>query len=223
VVLGPGGKPLFGGNVGRKSRTDGLRPGSPEALAADRAKDAARKRLDRLRRSVATPPPPLPAAGNAGPAPPAGAPAPALGGESVALGVPADDFIPWTADDLEPLFAEGVVALGEEVWLNRFLHKAFVNGLPAPVIKKMREEGRFSETGKKLVIKGGAADLARFLNEQHVSARYKSSTQWIFGCLIISAGCASKLKARNETIAAHLELKKASEPAKPEPAKSGTN
>jgi hypothetical protein len=216
VVGSSNGKLPFGGNVGRKLRTDGYKGGSPEAIAADRAKDAARKRMDRVARAAALPPPPLPPAPGSAPAPVGGS-LPAAGFDpGLGMGLPVDDFIPWTAADLEPLFSEGVVALGEELWLNEFLKKAFLNNLPPAVIKKMRDDGKFSDTGKKLLIKGGAADLARYLNEQRVSNRYKSSSQWIFGCLIISAGCASKLKARNETIAAHLESKQESEKPKPD-------
>lgn len=45
------------GNKGGKARLDGLVPGSPEAIEADRKKDAERKRLAR----AGTPPPRLPA------------------------------------------------------------------------------------------------------------------------------------------------------------------
>lgn len=54
---------LFGGHRGgAKKRKDGLVAGSPEAIAANKAKDAARKRLERAEKKAAALPPPLPAA-----------------------------------------------------------------------------------------------------------------------------------------------------------------
>jgi len=59
----PGAKvtaPLFGGYRGGRKRKDGLVPGSPEALAADREKDRLRKERQREREGAAAEPPPLP-------------------------------------------------------------------------------------------------------------------------------------------------------------------
>src|SRR5258707_9089158 len=55
--------PLFGGNRGGKKRLDGLAPGSPEAIEADRKKDAERKRTRREAVQRVAEPPPLPSAG----------------------------------------------------------------------------------------------------------------------------------------------------------------
>src|SRR5207248_3670914 len=49
--------PLFGGLRGRRTRKDGLKPGSPEAVAADRERD--RRRKQKLREKL-TEPDPLP-------------------------------------------------------------------------------------------------------------------------------------------------------------------
>ena len=52
--------PLFGGFRGGRKRKDGLAPGSPEAIEADREKDRVRKERQRSRQVE---PPALPAAG----------------------------------------------------------------------------------------------------------------------------------------------------------------
>jgi hypothetical protein len=55
--------PLFGGHKGGgKKRLDGLVAGSPEAVEADRKKDAERKRLARAEKRNSETPPPLPPA-----------------------------------------------------------------------------------------------------------------------------------------------------------------
>src|SRR5439155_22316338 len=56
--------PRFGGLRGGKPRTDGLIPGSPEAAAADRERDARRKRQ---RRDTVKPPEPAPLPSQAAP------------------------------------------------------------------------------------------------------------------------------------------------------------
>src|SRR5215471_16133840 len=82
-------KPLFGGNIGKKQRADGLKAGSPEAIAADKAKNAERMRRARAEKAAATPPPPLPAAGGSvppGPAPGASGPGEAAPPPGVVVG-----------------------------------------------------------------------------------------------------------------------------------------
>ena len=124
------------------------------------------------------------------------------------------DFVPWTLDDVAPLLKDGLVPLAEEIWLDKFLAKAVRNNLPATVLKKMEAEAKFSDAGKNLITKGGAADLVRLLNESGVSAKHKGSSQWVLGMVLVAAGCMSKLKARNATIAEHTQNKPT--PAEPE-------
>src|SRR5579862_2754249 len=53
--------PLYGGNRGGKKRRDGLVPGSPEALEADRKADRDRKQQERDSKRRLAPQPALPA------------------------------------------------------------------------------------------------------------------------------------------------------------------
>ena len=108
---------LFGGLRGGRKRKDGLVPGSPEALAADREKDAARKREARERDRLANPdviPSALPSSAPATAAPAQNAAAPPADNLG-ALAVPESfEAISWHSKDVEPLVNE-LVELTEEL------------------------------------------------------------------------------------------------------------
>lgn len=89
----------FGGHKGGgKKRQDGLLAGSPEAIAADKKKDAERKASSRAQAKVAGVPPPIPSvAVSAGSAPvpmAGGSPAPA-GSPVPSNIIPFPTFVPW--------------------------------------------------------------------------------------------------------------------------------
>ncbi len=104
--VAPVSKPpaLFGGHKGGgKKRADGLIAGSPEAIAADKAKDAERKRLDRAAKKAAALPPPLPSATGAALNAPVAAPVDNAAVPPVAAGAPdgvplglVPTFVAWT-------------------------------------------------------------------------------------------------------------------------------
>lgn len=90
--------PLFGGLRGGRARKDGLKPGSPEALEADRKKDALRKQVQReriaaLKESEPIPPATVVASGQDA----AGAMVPGVAGVPVVETGPVGLVVPWTA------------------------------------------------------------------------------------------------------------------------------
>src|SRR4051812_5498640 len=95
--------PKFGGNRGGKARTDGLAPGSPEALEADKKKDRERKQAARKTISVAEPPA-LPAAGQKGVYSVPPSPGSAVPGTSGPVAQAAPAPVPWQPETLKPLF-----------------------------------------------------------------------------------------------------------------------
>ena len=110
VAAAPNSPPaLFGGhNGGGKKRLDGLIAGSPEAIEADREKNAARMRAVRAAKKGATLPPPLPPANSPEPdaADPLAGSSNAVPGPVAAVAVPAvavvaGVFVPWTSRLLE--------------------------------------------------------------------------------------------------------------------------
>lgn len=160
----------FGGNVGKKVRADGLKPGSPEALAADRAKDAQRKRDERAAKAAATPPPPLPSR----PAPPLAelenkTPAQIAAVDSVQI-APVDL---WVADDLRQCSVE-IVSLVESWRVISHTKRAIKGNLPPLVVDEIKKDAAFPPDTKKSLSNSSPATLAKMFNELNVPVSLKS-------------------------------------------------
>jgi len=164
----PAKKP-FGGHAGKKPRADGLKPGSPEAVEADRRADAARKRAARAEKNSATPPPPLPAG-----TPPAvdslsATPDPAAG----ALAVDAvDPVLSWTPDDFRECAVE-LVELAEAWRIDSHTKHAAEGKLPAAVVKEIANGAAFPPSSKKSLSTSSPVTLAKMFNALKVPLAVK--------------------------------------------------
>jgi len=153
--------PLFGGHKGGgKKRLDGLVAGSPEAIAADKEKNAARMREARAREKNSSLPSPLPSVATA----PENAAAPlavdstALSGAVVDLAgvaavAPAPLFVPWT----EKVLARPIKLL------TRIIDRVRCSALMKRVKKLMLEPAQEKEIEKDIQFKEAA------LNDFNVS------------------------------------------------------
>ena len=166
--------PLFGGFRGGRRRLDGLPAGSPEAKAADAAKNAERMRRARERERAAQPPDALPSAeGTPEPgAALAGAEGPAPGGDLGA--VPVAGPVPWRAETLKPLCEQGL-AFWEEWNISQAAKIMKKAGLPAAVIAKVEKDGRFPALAKKGVETSAPPLLARAMNQTGISSEHQDS------------------------------------------------
>jgi hypothetical protein len=165
----PAKKP-FGGNAGRKTRADGLKPGSTEALAADRAADAKRKRDDREARRLAAPPPPLPSG-----------PPPSLESVSVQGDAPVgalaggegDPVLLWTSEDFRQCAVE-LVELAEAWRVDCHTKQAGAGKLPAPVVQEIARGATFPAGSKKSLSTSSPVTLAKMFNSLRVPLVVKS-------------------------------------------------
>jgi hypothetical protein len=162
-------KPLFGGNVGRKVRRDGLKPGSPEAAAADRAADARRKRLHRATVAAATPPPPLPSSDA-----PLPETLPVLGGpESPSADAEAGiAFDAWTAEDFR-FAAPELVELAEAWRIDARTRQAVAGKLPQKLVAEIEKDAAFPPGSKRSLSNTSPVTLAKMFNALHVPAGLK--------------------------------------------------
>ena len=159
--------PKFGGNRGGKPRTDGLVPGSPEALAADRAKDAERKRAERAKLRASSPPP-LPSAL------PTGSNSPDAQSDNQGTGVsaPISTDVPWVTDDIRPLLDELIPLLEQESIESR-AQRAREGNLPTKVVAEIEKDARWKEFTKLGLSRGGSEILIKWLNRLGVSTANK--------------------------------------------------
>jgi hypothetical protein len=155
--------PLFGGLRGGRPRKDGLKPGSTEALAADREKDRLRKQAQRVRESAAQPPP-LPSA----PTVPGAIPAPPgnLAGLPGAQGLPV---MAWQPEMLKPIF-EQLIPACEEVATDGIINRAIKARLPKECIKEIEIDAKWNAPAKKAIEISGPQVAAKWLNKSGLSA-----------------------------------------------------
>jgi len=161
--------PKFGGNRGGKKRADGLAPGSPEAKAADNAKDAERKRLEREEKRRLAQPPALPSA--LAPAP--GATDPASGTQNpdaTAAGLSAPS-IQWHPDMLKE-FTDEIVNAVEAHGVSRIAGAASEAGLPPDLVKNIRQDSHYPAGAKRGVQLATPQVACKWLNKAGVSAEY---------------------------------------------------
>jgi len=204
--------PLFGGKRGGKERRDGLVPGSPEALEADRKKDRDRKAAARAVAAKMVEPPPLPPAAPgmvAAPVPPPAGQSPL----SVNSGVEA--VASWTADDLREVFEELVPATEEEL-TGRLTKKAQTANLPEKLVKEIGKDSAWSATTKKALVIGGSSVSAKYLNKSGISSEYKAE---VVLALALTRIATSHLKTSRRLDALILEQRKANIAAQAEAAK----
>ena len=157
--------PLFGGLRGGRPRKDGLKPGSEEAKAADRAADAERKRLAR-ERERASQPPLLPAAPGAGPSPAPGATPPEAADVPAVDGAPFVGVELWSAEDAAPLATETLEMI-ETLEVEALRTK--IERLSEPVAREVEKDLAWNKPAKKSIGRGSAALLAKGLNAAGVS------------------------------------------------------
>jgi hypothetical protein len=191
-------KPLFGGNVGRKPRSDGLKPGSPEAIAADRAKNAERMRRARAEKAAATPPPPLPAAGAPGVAAPQSVSGQAQNpGDPLGLPPGVDGVSPladWTAEDFNGAAPE-VIELIEAWCIESDTALAAEGGLPEKVVRKIAADAAFPKSSKESLRRTSPAMLAKFANAVKLPGTLKP---YIAGLPSVAVIVIGRLKNRAE-------------------------
>lgn len=160
--------PLFGGYVGGRPRKDGLKPGSPEALAADREKDRLRKARSAAAArasAAAANPAPLPAA-VPGSTPP---PAPGVGtGPSLPPAGVAGP-LPWEAGTLKPLFDQLIPAV-EVLTVRAVTDRADKARLPVAVVKEIERDAAWNEPAKKAIAVAAPQVAAKWLNKSGLSA-----------------------------------------------------
>ncbi len=210
--------PRFGGLRSGRPRKDGLVPGSPAALAADREKERVRKNAYRARTRVEDPPA-LPAAGarlvGAPPTAPAGPPGSGL----APLGADGAAPVPWDAATLKPLF-EQLLPSVEQMTITRLTGRAAKGGLPGDVLKAIEDDARWSQPTKTALLLSGPQVTAKWLNKSGLSA--ENQPEVVFTTAVCSLVVSQMLLgAKLDKLIA--ETKKAPEPAKPEPAKPGAN
>jgi hypothetical protein len=163
-------KPLFGGNAGRKTRADGLKPGSPEAIEADRRRDAERKRREREQKRLETPPPPLPATA---PGPLDSAPMPPPPENGADAGPLGDPLLLWTPEDFRSVAAE-LVELAEAWRVDSHTKHAAAGRLPKPVVEEIARGAAFPPGSKKSLSNSSPATLAKMFNALKVPLAVKS-------------------------------------------------
>lgn len=170
---GTPGKLPFGGNVGRKPRADGLKPGSPEAIEADRKRDADRKRRERAEKRAATAPPVLPAATAPLPLDPPAPGAPVDIPQDGGAVAPAPDPVGgWTAEDFTYAAPE-LVELAEMWRVNQRTKEAVDYGFPRPVVEEYAKRTAFPPKAKASLSKSSAPVLADLFNTLKLPLKLK--------------------------------------------------
>ena len=198
---------LFGGNASGKKRADGLKPGSPAAIEADKAKDRERKRRDREARAAAAEPPPLGSA-PAGNAMPGASQAP--GGD-----FPPDNVVAfaavaaWEADKLKPL-TDQLIGLVEDLDVSSFSKTARAGALPEKVIKKIECDSEWPRAGKLMLERSTPKLAAKWMNKTGLSAEFQDEMEFMGGC---SAILISRQKLMKELRAMIEDFKAAAPPA----------
>lgn len=191
-----------GGKASR--RRDGLVPGSPEAIEADRAKDRERKRRKALElRGEAVPlPSPLVSQPGAGELP-----------------SPAPDFgaVPWTADLLRPIF-EQALPVAEGLAVQNLTEKARAAKLDAALVREVAAGAKIHPLAKQQIIEGGAAVAAKYLNKSGVSSEHADEVRLLGGIVAAFAGYRAVAAKLDELAAKPAPAPTPEPPAKEAPA-----
>jgi len=208
--------PQYGGLRSGRRRADGLIPGSPEAIEADRRK--ARERMARLRarRRKQQDPPPLPSVAAAvdeldAPAPRAGHATPHSGMGDAAPGpVDQDQVQPWQPEALQPL-CDQLLAAVEEGRLSAFLARCHEAGLSQSLIKEIEADARFPRAAKVLLSRSLPRLAAKYLNKAGLSSEWEDEVAVISGVIILVQHDRRLSTRLQELIAAHRAAQAAAE------------
>jgi hypothetical protein len=208
---------LFGGLRGGRKRKDGKIPGSPEALEADRAKDAERKRLARERDRLANPeiiPAAIPASAPQS-NPPAQNNSPAKADSlGVVAGVENFETVAWLAKDVEPLVNE-LVELTEELCQTAINTRCKKAKLPIEIAREIEHDARWATRAKAMIKQGGADLFAQLMNKSQIPLAIRPYIMITIGSLQIAIGQMKILKRLDLLILAANQ-----KPTKPEPIKT---
>lgn len=158
--------PLFGGHRGGKKRADGLVNGSPEAIEADKRKNAERMRLARAKAAELRPVAPLPSRE------PGMVDAPATT-IPVMDGLPGDAVLQWTAEDFRQV-AVDCVELAEAWRVDAHVQHAKAGKLPRPVVEEIGRDAAFPRGTKNSLSNSSPATLAKAFNAMNVPIALKS-------------------------------------------------
>ena len=211
---------LFGGLRGGRKRKDGLVPGSPEALAADREKDAERKRLARERDRLANPAPLPPASAATATAtlpPVQNAAVPTPDNLGTFTGVENFETVAWLAKDVEPLVNE-LVELTEELCQTAINSRCKKARLPMEIAKEIESDARWATRAKAMIKQGGADLFAQLMNKSQIPLAIRPYILITIGSLQIAIGQMKILKRLDQLILAANP----NAATKPEPAKATT-
>ena len=166
--------PAFGGNRGGKKRADGLPPGSPQALAADKEKDRLRKQALREAAAKLAEPPPLPSAipGLANPT------APASPGEVPGADAASPPPIPWEPALIRE-FTDELIEAAEDGRVQKITGKAREARIPERVVKEISNDAHYPASAKKSLQISTPRVTAKWLNKAGVSAEYADELAFV--------------------------------------------
>jgi hypothetical protein len=202
--------PLFGGLRGGRKRADGLKPGSPEAVAADRKKDADRKKRERQEARAILPPEPLPAA--------TAAPGPALAPEKLHVDFPDQEpadggdyvpgvvaspgaLVPWLGKKIEPVSVQ-LVEVMESMAARQVAKRARLANLPDETLNEVESSLAWEKGAKKLLAESSAEVAAKYLNKAGISAEYQPEITLAGAVLTVLYSHNKVLKRLDKLIAA---------------------
>lgn len=196
-----------GGQPSGRGRKDGLPPGSPQAIAADKEKDRLRKEAARAvaKKITAEPaalPPAVPGAGSAAPG----------GSAPVSPGGPAPTIVPWQAEIIKPL-VEKLLDAAEEGRVAAFVAKCKQLGDMPKLIKEIEEDSHFPAAAKVLLVTSLPRLAAKWLNHTGISAEYQDEIAVITAILLIIQHD-RKASARIDKLIAAQKASKQPEPKK---------
>ena len=209
--------PSFGGNRGGKKRADGLPPGSPQAIAADKEKDRVRKQTLRDEAAKLAQPPALPSA-IPGQANPTATPSP--GG--VAGADPASPpTIPWEPEIIKK-FTDNLIEVAEAGRVQQITGKAREARIPERVVKEISEDAHYPAVAKASLQISAPRVTAKWLNKAGVSAEYADELAFVtsLGAILIQGRKLSQKLDKLIELANQPQPARAATPAMPgQPAK----
>jgi hypothetical protein len=188
--------PMFGGNVGRRKRADGLKPGSDEAKEADKRKDAIRKRMARAETAAQTAPPPLPSASGTPVGVPVAERVPIVHMDNAALQMPGMAgalVVQWQGKDVEELTRK-LIELTEEFCSKQILSRCRRAKLQPVDIEEIKNDARWKKTAKEMLEQGGSELFAMALNKSGVPPEYKPFILVTIGAMEIALNHMKVLK-----------------------------
>jgi len=157
-----------GGNKGGRPRADGLVPGSPEAIAEDRRKEAERSAKRREVAKVRE------LQENPYRLSPSDAPAPGATATQIPVtdGQPSLEAVDWRPEDFNQVAVDSV-ELAEAWNINRHVKRRVDGGLAPSVVALAQSECAFPPGTKKSLQSSSPAGLAKLFNTLHVPIAFK--------------------------------------------------